>query len=114
MNAVVLSVVLAAVVDTAARDDDHVAVVADIKIVVDGLFYSRRADYNGDMHAFALGVGLDEYIDAGQAFLCHDVDVVGGVSAGKLRIDAEVVRARGGVVDVGYFSQKLLADIVDV
>ena len=35
--AVVLGVVLAAVVDAAARDNHHITVVADIKIVVDGL-----------------------------------------------------------------------------
>ena len=69
VNAVVLRIVRAAVVDTAAGNDRNVAVVADEEVVVNGLFNAALVDYNGNVQVLALGAGFYEDVDTGAVFL---------------------------------------------
>ncbi|MBQ3928272.1 MAG: SufD family Fe-S cluster assembly protein, partial [Clostridia bacterium] len=65
VDAVVLGVLVAAVVDTAARHDHHVGVPADVEIVVYGLLQAGLSQDHGDVNAFVFGARLDADIDAG-------------------------------------------------
>ena len=69
MDAVVPGVLTAAVGYAAAGDNDHVAVLADEKVVVDRLLKAAFAEYHGDMDALVDGAVLDVYVDTGDVGL---------------------------------------------
>ena len=75
---------LACVVDTAACNDDNVAVFANVEIVVNKLFKTCLSDENGNVYALLLCAGLDVDVNTGQVFLLFDDDVLAGVLACKL------------------------------
>ena len=103
VNAVVLGILAAAVVDAAAGDDDDVAVGADIEVVIDRFFDAALGQDHGDVHALVPGAGFDMNINAAAVRLGDDVDVGGGVPAGKLAVGAEIVGTGRHAVQVGNF-----------
>ena len=103
VNSVVLGVLAAAVVDAAARDDEHVAVFADEEIVVYHFFQPGGADDDGDVDGFVLSVVFDGDVNACSVLFGLNVDVGGGASPGETAVGAEVIGARGDVVQVGHF-----------
>ena len=101
-----------AVVDTAARYDHNVAVIADKKVVIDRLLDSRVRNDHGDMNALVLCTGLDVDVDTRHTFLGDDIDVVGRISSGKLAVYSKVVCALGNIGDVGDLSHHCALDLV--
>lgn len=75
VDAVVLAVLIAAVVNAATRNDENVRSLTDIEIVVDHIVHSTLGQNDGDMHAFVLGVRLDDDVNAGLVCLGLDLDV---------------------------------------
>ena len=59
VDAVVLGVAVAAVVDAAAGHDGHVRALADKEVVIDHVVEPGFAQYDRDMHVFAFGKGRD-------------------------------------------------------
>ena len=115
VDAVMLRIVVAAVIDTAARDDLDVGVVTDIKIVIDLFLESALGHHDGDMHALTDGVGLDEDIHAADARLADDLDILGGLSADGHAVGADVVRAREVIaVDVGNLFEQIGLYVVQI
>ena len=109
--AVVGGVLIAAVGDAAAGDDDHVAVVADEEVVVHDLLQPALGEDDGDVDALVLRAGLDADVDAGLVGLGGDLDIGGGVAPGGLAVGADVIGALGHLVQIGDFRQKLLLDL---
>ncbi len=111
VHAVMLGILLAAVVYTAAGDDQNVAVLAHIKIVVDSFRHPAFADDHGNVHAFLFSARLDDYVYAADVSLGDDIDVCGGVAAFLLAVNAEIVSAGGDAVQVRDFFEYLFLDI---
>ena len=112
VDAVVLRILVAAVVDAAAGHDQDVAVVPDEKVVVDRFLQAAFAEDHRDVDALVLGARLDVDVDAGAVGLGDDLDVGGGVAGSGLAVAADVVSPFGDVVQVGHFGQDLLLDVV--
>ena len=110
VDAVVLRVATAAVVDAAARDDGHVGAFADVEIVVHKVCQAGLADDDRDVHALIFGAGLDVDVDAGLIVLADDVDVGGGVAGLQLAVGADVVGADRQRVEFGDLVQQFLFD----
>ena len=102
VDAAVLAVTVACIVDATARHDGDVAVSADVEVVVDQLAKTRLGEEHGDVHALVLGTGLDVDIDTGGIGLFHDLNVLGGVLPLQLAVDAEGVSTLGHFMQVGY------------
>ena len=64
VDAVVLRVAVAAVVDAAARHDAHVRALADEKVVVDHVLKARFCQYHRDVDVFVLRKRRDADVDA--------------------------------------------------
>ena len=111
VHAVMGGVLVAAVGDAAARDDDHVAVVAHKEVVVHDLLQAALGKHHGDMDALVFRAGLDADVDAGLVGLGADLNVGGGVAARRLAVCADVVGALRHLVQVGDLSQQLLLDL---
>ena len=113
VDAVVLGVAAAAVVDAAAGDDGHVRALADVEIVVHQIGQAGLAQDNGNVHALVFCERADVNVDAGLVVLGHDVNVGGGIAARQLAIGADVVSAYGQAVQVGDLPQQVLFNCVD-
>ena len=81
VDAVVAGLLRAAVVDAAAGDDGHIAVLADVKVIVDHVLEAGLGNDDRDVHALVFRAGGDVNVDAGLVFLRDDVDVRGRVAA---------------------------------
>ena len=99
------SVVFAAcIVNTTACDDDYVRVLTDMEIVIHHFLQSCFADDNGDMHTLVFGVRFDVNINARFAVrFGDDVDIRRRLSAVQFPVAADIVRALGRAVQIGYF-----------
>ena len=107
VHAVVLAGIAAAVVDAAAGDDVHVAVLADIEIVVHQLREAGLGDDDGDVDRLMLGAGGDVDVDAGLVGLGVDHDVGGVVPAARAAVFADVIGPHGETVQVGDLLEEL-------
>ena len=75
VDAVVAGLLRAAVVDAAAGNDGHIAVLADVKVIVDHVLEAGLGNDDRDVHALVFRAGGDVNVDAGLVFLRDDVDV---------------------------------------
>ena len=82
-----------AVINTAAGDNRNMAVIADIKIIVNGFLDAAGADDNGNMNVFVPGIGLDKNINTRTVLFGDDVDILRCVPAGELAVDTEIIRS---------------------
>ena len=112
VDAVVLAVLVAAVVDAAAGDDGHVGALADIKVVVHDLGQTAFGHDHGDVHALALRARFDADLQAAHVGLGDDLDIHGGLAAGGSAVGADVIGAFGHLVQVCHFAQQALLDLV--
>ena len=105
--AVMAALVAAGVVDAAAGDDVHVAVLADVEVVVDHLGKAGLADDDGDVALLALCAGLDADDDAALALrLGDDLNMLGGLAGLAAAVLTDVERADGLAREVGDLFQK--------
>ena len=110
--AVMAALVAAGVVDAAAGDDVHVAVLADVEVVVDHLGKAGLADDDGDVALLALCAGLDADDDAALALrLGDDLNMLGGLAGLAAAVLTDVERADGLAREVGDLFQKAGVDI---
>ena len=112
VDAVVFGIVDAAVVNAAARHDHHVAVLADVKIVVNGLLQAALAEHDRNVDRFVLRSVLDADVDAALIRLGNDVDVRRRPAAVKFSVRADVVGAFGNRVQVRNFFDEMSLDRV--
>ena len=110
VDAVVLGGLVALVVDAAAGDDGHVAVVFDVERVVHDVLQARLRDDDGDVHRLALRARLDADVDAGVVRLRGDLDVRRGVALDELAVLTDVKRAFRHAVYVGDLGEQALVD----
>ena len=96
VHPVVLGLLAALVVDTAAGHDDHVAVGADVEVVVHQIVQPGLGDEHRDVHRLVLGAVFDVDVNAGLVGLGDDVDVGGGVPGGQLPVLPDVIGPLGG------------------
>ena len=101
---------MALVVDAAAGDDGHVAVVFDVERVVHDVLQARLRDDDGDVHRLALRARLDADVDAGVVRLRGDLDVRRGVALDELAVLTDVKRAFRHAVYVGDLGEQALVD----
>ena len=97
VDAVVLGVAVAAVVDAAARDDGHVRALADKEVVVDQIVEAGLAQDDRNVDVFGLG---------------DDLDVLGVLAELLLPVEADVDRAVGDGDHVGDGLQDAFLDVV--
>ena len=110
--AVMAALVAAGVVDAAAGDDVHVAVLTDVEVVVDHLGKAGLADDDGDVALLALCAGLDADDDAALALrLGDDLNMLGGLAGLAAAVLTDVERADGLAREVGDLFQKAGFDI---
>ena len=100
VDPVVAGLLRAAVVDAAAGDDGHIAVLADEKVVVDHILETGLGNNDRDVHALVFRAGSNVDVDAGLVFLRDDVDVRGRVAAGELAVGADIIGTLGDAVEV--------------
>ena len=103
VDTVVFRILGTAVVDAAARDDQHIAVITHVKIIVDRLFDSTLAQHYRNMNTFVFCARSDENIDAADVLLRHDIHVCRGVSLRHFAVGADIVRAFRHPVKVSDF-----------
>ena len=102
VDTVVRSLLVACVMNAAARNDQHVRALADIKIVINDFRIPRLGNNDGDMHAFVFRARFDININARFAVrFRHDIDVVRRRAPRAFAVRTDIVRAFGGFVKVG-------------
>ncbi len=107
VDAVMLTVAGAAVVDAAAGNDGHVTVFADEEIVVHIVLQSAFADDNRNMYTFIHGAGLDDNVDAGFVRFGHNVNVRCGIPGSTCTVGTDVVCPHRQRIQLGYLVQQL-------
>src|SRR5699024_12785320 len=95
-----------------AGDDQNVAVVRHVKVVVCLHLQAALAEHHRDVDALVPGARLDVDVDAGAVGHGDDLDVGGGAAAGGLAVGPDVVGPFGDAVQVGHLGQDLLLDVV--
>ena len=106
--------VTAGVVDAAAGDDVHVAVVAHIEVVIDQLAEAAVADDDGDVAFLTLGAGLDADVNAGLSVAAGiDSNVLGGLTGLAAGVLADIEGAHGLAGQIGDLFQQSGVDIGD-
>ena len=81
VDSVVLRVVAAAVVDSAARYDFHVRVFAYIEVVINLLLKTALGHNDGDMNAFVFCTFLYSYINSADLCFGSNGDISGGLAS---------------------------------
>ena len=100
--------------DAAAGDDGHIAVLTDVKVIVDHVLEAGLGNDDRDVHALVFRAGGNVDVNAGLVFLRDDVDVRGRIAPGELAVGADVIGTLGDAVDVGdLFEQFFLNRIHD-
>ena len=92
MDAVMLGVAVAAVVDAAPGHDGHVCTLADKEVVIDHVVESGLAQNDGNMHVFALGKGRDPDVNAVLVGLGDNLDMLGVLAERFLTVKTDVDR----------------------
>ena len=95
VDAVVFGVHAAAVADAAAGDDDHVAVLTYIEVVVNYVVQAALAHDDGDMNALVPGAGLDTDINSGAVLFGDDLDVGRARASGELSVASDIKGSLG-------------------
>ena len=102
MDAAVLARRLSAVVDAAARDDEHVRAVLDIKVVIDLFLIICLGDDDGDVDALPLRLARDEDIDPRLCVPARlDADVRRAAPAVRFTVLSDIVRPVRHLVQIG-------------
>ena len=101
VDAVMAGLLRAAVVDAAAGDDGHIAVLTDVKVIVDHVLEAGLGNDDRDVHALVFRAGGNVDVNAGLVFLRDDVDVRGRIAPGELAVGADVIGTLGDAVEVG-------------
>ena len=81
MDAVVLAVGMAAVVDAASGDDGHIRVFSDEKVVVDHFLETGLIHDHGNIDGFIFCAGENMDIDSIPGFSGFNINMAGGVRA---------------------------------
>ena len=114
VDAVVAAFVTAGVVDAAAGDNVHVAVVAHVEVVIDQLTEAAVADDDGDVAFLTLGAGLDADVNAGLSVAAGiDSNVLGGLTGLAAGVLADIEGAHGLAGQIGDLFQQSGVDIGD-
>ena len=114
VDTVVTALVTAGVVDAAACDDVHIAVFADVKVIVDHFSHAAFADDDGNVALLALCAVLDANDDAAFALgLWVDGDVLGGLARFAAAVLSDVERADGFARQVGDLFKQGSVDFSD-
>lgn len=102
MDAAVLARRLPAIMDAAARDDEHVRAVLHIEIVVYLLLVVRLGDDDGNMNALPLRLARNKDIDARFAILSAlDADMRRAAASVRLAVLSDIVCTVRHLVQVG-------------
>ena len=108
VDAVVAGLLVAAVVDAAAGHDLHIAVLADVEVVVHRLFHTGLGDDDGDVAGLALGPVQNPDVDAGVAVgPVVDLDVLRGHPAVTAAVLTDVEGPHGLTDQVRDLLQQL-------
>ena len=70
----------------APRNYHYVRVFADVKVVINKVCKPRSFKHDGDVHALALGVRLDNNIDARLILFGDDIYISGHVAPRKFAV----------------------------
>ena len=108
VDAVVLRVAAAAVVDAAARDDADLRALAYEKVVIDHIVKTALGQDDGDVYVFMLCKRLDADVDAVLVGLGDDLNVLGVVAVRLFAVGADVHRAFGHGRHVRHHAQDVL------
>ena len=107
MHAVVLRQIGPAVVYAASRDDDDIGVLSDEEVVVDHFRDPALAEHDRDMTRLVLRAGLDVDVDARLVSLGFYSNVLGGIAAGALTVQSDVVCPVGDLMQICYLSEEI-------
>ena len=110
VDAIVLGVITAAVVDTTSGDNVDLRALSNIEIVVDLVMETAFRKHHGNMDAFVLGKGGNVNVDAVFIGFGFNPDVLRIDPVGLFAVDADVHRAVGLAVFHGgdHFQNVLL------
>ena len=114
VNTVMLGVLVAAVVNTAAGNDHHVRALADEEVVIHHFLQSALGHHNGNMHAFVLGSGLDPDLQSADFFLGYNFNIGCGLSSCGSAVGTDVVSAFRYSVQVRHFTQQPLLNFIQL
>ena len=112
VNAVMLGIHTAAVADAASRDDDDVAVLAYVEIVIDDVVEAALTKDNRNMNALVLCAGFDVDIDARTVLFGYDLDISGACASRQLTVASYIKCALRNSVEVCHFHEDPLLDLV--
>ena len=112
VDAVVLAVAVAAVVDAAARDDRHVRALADEKVIIDHVLKAGLRQNHGNVHGFVLCARRNADVDAVLIGFRLDGDVLAVAAKGLLPVRADVHCALARALHIGNDLQNVLLYLV--
>ena len=112
MDAVVLGILAAAVINTATGHDHHITVLADIEIIVHRFFQAACTENHRDMNALVFGPGFYMDIDSAAVGLGDDIDIGCGIAPGELAVGSEIIGSGWNLVQVcNLLDQPLLNSV---
>ena len=112
VDAVVTTLLRAAIADAAAGYNRHIAVVTNKKVVIDHILQPAFLNDDRDVHAFIFGAVLDVNINSGLVRLRNNVNIGSSISAGKLTIRADIISAFRHIMKISHFAQQALLNQV--
>ena len=114
VDTVMLGILVAAVVNAAACDNYHVRAFADEEVVIDHFLQSALGHYDGNMHAFIFGSGLDPDFQSADFLLRNNFNIGRGLSACGGTVGTDVVGAFRHSVQVCHFTQQPLLNFIQL
>ena len=96
-----LASVICTAVDTAAGDNGHITVVADIKIIVNSLFQTCLGEHYRNMNAFIFCSRFDLDDNAVSAFSWQDLNMFCAVSCLCLAVGTDIIGSYRDLMESG-------------
>ena len=97
---------ISAVMDSTARDNHNIAVIPDIKIIINHFLKSALTEKHRNVYALFLRSGLDLNIDAGNIRFRNNVNVGCRISGCTLTVCTDIVCSCRDFMKPGYSFQK--------
>jgi hypothetical protein len=105
VDTVVLGSLVTTIVDTTTGYNGYVAVITNVKIIINHLGQTTLAKYYRDVYTFSFGAGLDDDINALLVLFGYNIDMSSGIASYGSTIGTDVIGSGRYLVETGYLLQ---------